>query len=236
MPTPNARDQFIRGVLSHIKFPFDRKDIEKELNDHIDDRMDDYLKEDKSQEEALLMAIGHMGDPRDIGKELNHMHKPLLGWMWLISDFIMKSFGLMVFAWILLLGISSINLDSPLKYIGQDNIVYHLEVDEQATIDNTVIKITDLIYDKQGTLYIVYKSYSKSILINTWGFGNLGEVRDENGRIYHGGGSTSSGIISHHTLRLKDFPLSSKELNIVYDHYNRQFEFHFKLPGGDADE
>lgn len=236
MPTHNDKEEFLQKVLSYIKLPFDREDIYNELNNHMEDHINDYMEEGYTNEEAIENVIEVMGDATDLGKELNQMHKPLLGWVWKISDILVKIIGVVVILCLGIILLSSIDLNSPSSYINEEDIVYHLKNDEQAKIDNWIIKVTDIIYEQDGTLHIFYKTYSDSIFVNTWSFGNIGTITDEFGNEYHGGSGSSSGLISHNNIQINDFPETSDSLNIVYDRYNRHYEFHFDLKAGVENE
>ncbi len=237
MPTHNDKEIFLQNVLSHIKLPFDRKDIYNELDNHINDHINAFIENGFTPEESISKAIHRMGDAAVIGKELNQIHNPLLGWLWKLSDILVKVVGIIVIFSILSSLISTINFKSPLSYIEEDDIIYHLKVDEKEKIDSTIIKITDLVYDTNGTLHIFFKTYSDSIFINTWSFGNIGRISDEFGNEYFGGsGSSGGGLISYHIIQLDDFPESSSTVNIVFDNYNRHYEFHLDLATGEDNE
>lgn len=236
MPIHNDKEEFLQKVLSYIKLPFDRKEIYNELSNHIEDRANDFIEEGFTSEESIKKAIEVMGDATDVGRELNQMHKPLLGWLWKISDILVKVIGAIVILNLFLLIIRSINLTSPLSYFEKNEIVYHLEVNEQAQIDNRIIKITDIIYDIDGTLSIFFKTYSDSMFVTWWSFDNIGTITDESGNEYYGGSGSSGGLIRYNYIQINDFPETSDSLNIVYDNYNRNYEFHFNLNTGDENE
>lgn len=73
------RGEFITRVLKEVRFRPDHKSISQELADHIEDRADWFCEQGMSQEEAEAKAVLAMGEPSDIGRELNRVHKPLLG-------------------------------------------------------------------------------------------------------------------------------------------------------------
>ena len=76
---------FLDAVLSYIKFPLDRQDIRLELEDHILDKIDYYIDQGLAFKEAEEKAIEDMGNPKDIGMQLNKEHNPILGWLWVVS-------------------------------------------------------------------------------------------------------------------------------------------------------
>ncbi|MCG8498964.1 MAG: FtsW/RodA/SpoVE family cell cycle protein [Firmicutes bacterium] len=71
---------FLDAVCSLIKVKAVHKNIRKELRAHIDDQKQAYRAKGISEEEAAAKAIEQMGDPLQIGKELNEAHKPLVEW------------------------------------------------------------------------------------------------------------------------------------------------------------
>ncbi len=79
------RQDFLRLVSKEIHFIFDRKSIEKELNEHLEDSIADLREEGLSKEDAERQAIAQMGEPEEIGKLLNQEHHPILGYVWMIS-------------------------------------------------------------------------------------------------------------------------------------------------------
>ena len=75
-----------RGVAKHIRFRYDRAAVEEELYLHLEESRDDRMEaEGMSQEAAEAEAIAAMGDPVALGKELDQVHGPLLGWTWRLS-------------------------------------------------------------------------------------------------------------------------------------------------------
>ena len=79
------RDAFIDKVLSHVKFKFDHEAIREELEEHMEDMLEDFKEEGMDSKEAMASVVLHMGDPDEIGEQLNKAHKPLLGTIWLLS-------------------------------------------------------------------------------------------------------------------------------------------------------
>ncbi len=234
MPTHNSKEDFLQDVTSHVKFIFDRKRIYNELDNHIEDRVEDFIAEGFLKEEATSKAIEVMGNATDIGKELNKVHNPFIGWIWKVSDIVLKVTLFFVVFNLLTLLFGSFDSHNPINNLEKSEIVYHYEVDEKATIDNRVIHITDIAYDVDGNLYIVFKNYSNRFLINTWSFGRIGDITDEFGNKYSGGGGSSGGgFVSHSYISLDDYPENSNSVHIVYDNFNRYYEFNFDLEVGE---
>lgn len=83
----STKEQYIRSVLKHVHFIFDHNSIRKELLNHMEDLQDEInrINIDHNQNEELV--IQEMGDPELIGRELNKVHKPWLGWLWIVSRY-----------------------------------------------------------------------------------------------------------------------------------------------------
>lgn len=79
MLSPKA-DEFIEAVLSHVNYSFDRKKIRVELESHLNEKIKSYVNGGKTETEAENLAIFDMGNAIEIGRELNKMHKPVIGW------------------------------------------------------------------------------------------------------------------------------------------------------------
>ena len=65
-------------AAKHIRHPLDRPAVMRELDGHIEDRIEAYIEAGLSLEEARNKAIAAMGDPHSIGKQLAALHKPWL--------------------------------------------------------------------------------------------------------------------------------------------------------------
>ena len=81
-----AMRAWCRSVAKHIRFRYDREAVEEELYLHLEESRDDRMEaEGLSQEAAEAEAMAAMGDPVALGKELDKVHGPLLGWTWRLS-------------------------------------------------------------------------------------------------------------------------------------------------------
>ena len=82
-----TQDQWLDRAAGGIRFPPDRRAVRAELAGHLEDR-EEALKRafpGMPQEEARERALAGMGDPEALRRELSSVHRPLLGWLWLIS-------------------------------------------------------------------------------------------------------------------------------------------------------
>ncbi len=70
-------DDFLRTVLSYVKFSFDKKAIRSELESHLWDRIEDYLEQGYEEEAAVHLAVEGMGEPKEIGIEADDPAKDI---------------------------------------------------------------------------------------------------------------------------------------------------------------
>lgn len=77
---------WLDAATNPIKFGPDRRAARRELLDHIIDRAEAYQAHfpELTAGEAERRAVEDMGDPEPVGRELAAIHKPWLGWLWLI--------------------------------------------------------------------------------------------------------------------------------------------------------
>lgn len=72
-------------VVAQVRFRPDRASIEQELTAHYEDHVRDLERLDYPPELAQQRALEAMGDPEEIGRALDRVHKPWLGWLWKVS-------------------------------------------------------------------------------------------------------------------------------------------------------
>lgn len=93
------RDQFqiwVDAVCEQVRFQPDRKGIEKELRIHYEDHVNDLLRLGRARELAEERALAAMGNAQEVGRALDRVHKPWLGWLWEASRWLAR--GLAVLA------------------------------------------------------------------------------------------------------------------------------------------
>lgn len=79
------RFRWCRQAVEQVRFKPDRDKIRNELLDHLEDRIEAMTDRGYSEEEAEVRAVAAMGNPEEVGKQLNAVHKPWLGWLWMAS-------------------------------------------------------------------------------------------------------------------------------------------------------
>lgn len=226
---------FVEEIVSHVKFTFDRDEISMELNDHMLDKIDHYIEKGYEEKEAEKLAINHMGDPKEIGLQLNKQHNPILGWIWAITNIGVR---ILITLSIFIVGINILSMiftDSGVKGIAEENIIYRIDINEKVQIDDRVIKFTNIIYEKNGDMNIFYKDYEKSFFGRPDSFEWIGYIKDDLGNEYgYRSRSTSGGIVSKSRRVIKDFSQDANTLIIDYNEYNRKYTVEIPLKIGET--
>ena len=81
----SAFDDWREQVVEQVRFRPDRKAIARELTAHFQDHVRDLERLDYPWQLAEQRALAAMGDAEAVGKALDRVHKPWLGWLWVAS-------------------------------------------------------------------------------------------------------------------------------------------------------
>lgn len=74
------KEKYLALLTEQIRCRTARPDIEKEISDHIEDQTRAYMSEGMERQEAEEAAVRDMGDPVDVGTELDKVHRPSMPW------------------------------------------------------------------------------------------------------------------------------------------------------------
>lgn len=234
---PIKVNEFLEEVLSYIKLPFVKDDIKLELESHVLDKISDYMAQGYNQERAQQQALADMGDPKEIGTELNRQHNPFLGWVLRLTNIMVIFF---LICSIYLMGFPIVNHLFRKDYandIPKENIVYKIDIDEKVKIDDTIIHFTNVIYEKDGDLSIFYEYYDTRLRGMGWTLGGIGDIGDNLGNTYFSGQSGENGGIKTRGIKVvRDFSKDADTLIIKYDYYNRKYKLEIPLKVGDTND
>ena len=89
-------DEFITILLEQIRCKRARDGIAKEIMDHIEDAAQALERQGMTHEKALAAAVEGMGDPVEIGVELDRIHRPRMDWRTFILIAALSLGGLLV--------------------------------------------------------------------------------------------------------------------------------------------
>lgn len=76
----NKINEYINSVCQNIRWKKSHIFISKELENHIIDQKKAFISDGLDEDTALEKAIIEMGDPIDVGTELDRIHKPKMEW------------------------------------------------------------------------------------------------------------------------------------------------------------
>ncbi|GBF71982.1 hypothetical protein PA598K_00212 [Paenibacillus sp. 598K] len=71
---------FLQTVCEQIRTKKAHRSVRRELEGHIADLVEELMAEGMERQEAERVAVARMGDARDIGRQLNEVHKPVIEW------------------------------------------------------------------------------------------------------------------------------------------------------------
>jgi len=172
----NSKELFVTNVIRQVKFPFDRKEIAKELNSHIEELESYYLEKNMGNDDAQKLAVDEMGDSTEIGNALNNVHKPILGWLWITSKYLFIAFACFS---ILLTGLrtysswqESMKKTAPtmdartiLQRIGYEEldiaIVFDKTLNQSLKLGRNTILFERILLNQDGSLIILYQDLKK---------------------------------------------------------------------------
>lgn len=123
-------DEFISRVVRQVRFTPDRRGIKRELEAHLEDAAAQRMAGGADARQAAAEAVAGMGDPEEIGRELNRAHNQFIGWTWLISK------------WAFIVVILMLGLSGSLFVIVTDlfapRVVSYEELDEECNVGDPV--------------------------------------------------------------------------------------------------
>lgn len=88
--------EFLENVCKQIKYKPAKNVISQELEEHIEEIKEDYIKSGINEKEAEEKAVKQMGEAEKIGKELNKVHKPKLDWKLILLILILIGVGIFI--------------------------------------------------------------------------------------------------------------------------------------------
>ena len=87
---------YMDTVCSCVKFRGAHNEIRSEIETHLIDTVEEHEKEGISREEAIDMTIKQMGDPLDLGRKLNEVHRPKPEWSVLTLVLLFSTIGMAI--------------------------------------------------------------------------------------------------------------------------------------------
>ena len=225
-------NDFIEKLLGEIRFFPVKKEIEEEYSSHIEDKVRYLIIEERmTRKEALSLAMEEMGDPQEIGKALNKVHNPFLGWALLLTKRLLIIFG--VFAFHLLISFSTELLFHSTRDIGieDDLVIAEITIEQEVQMDAVTYYFDRAVIQDDGKAFILIEAVSYTRAPRIRGF-LFNSVHDNLGNTYYDFTRTYRSRIFRQdlVLLLRDLDAEAEVLTLKYDRYNREFEITLPLP------
>ncbi|MEG1593234.1 MAG: permease prefix domain 1-containing protein [Oscillibacter sp.] len=77
--------QWCDAALRYIRFRPDREAVGRELLAHLEDHCAELEEIGYDHDTAAERALTAMGNPETVGRAMDRVHTPLLGWLWMLS-------------------------------------------------------------------------------------------------------------------------------------------------------
>lgn len=111
-------NEFLNNVCEKIRYKPIRNEIANELKNHIEEQKENYIQEGMKETEAEEKAVEQMGNAKELGKDLNKIHKPKLDWKLLLLILILISYGVLVSFIRVKSGARGITMEGYIKSLG----------------------------------------------------------------------------------------------------------------------
>ena len=185
------KKEYLKIVRNEIKYIFDRDGIEKELDEHIQDSIIDLISEGYSYEEAEIQAIMQMGDPKELGKQLNKEHHPLIGYLYSLTQVIIYLLIVPILVNSLYI---SFNISNIMFAHKTDDYVEVIELDYKVELAGHTYMLDNICIDETGEATLNYRyfvdfTYSRS----NWS-ANIRSIYDSDGQFIDMSGYSSGGL------------------------------------------
>lgn len=89
-------EEYIKKLISQVRCSKAHPMIEDEIRQHIEDEKEKYISFGKNEDEAEELAVKQMGNPVDVGKQLDEVHRPIMAWDVIVMALIAAGIGLTV--------------------------------------------------------------------------------------------------------------------------------------------
>lgn len=94
----DAFQRWVDEVCGQVRFWPDRRDIERELRTHYEDHRRALEALHYEPELAAERSLRAMGDAGEVGRGLDRVHRPWLGWLWEVSRVLLLAMAVSVLA------------------------------------------------------------------------------------------------------------------------------------------
>lgn len=89
-------EEYLKTLLEQIRCKKAHASIYHELKDHIEEQMEENEAQGMNKEEALKETLQDMGDPVQVGVEMDQIHRPQIAWKLILGVGILTLFSIVV--------------------------------------------------------------------------------------------------------------------------------------------
>ena len=240
-----TRQEFLDQVLSPLGrlTAQERENVRRELEEHVEDRMEALLEMGWDAELAEERCLEAMGDPAEIGREMARQYRGK-GWLWLGRAAVVLTVVVCIQA---LLGVGMLGaawdsltvLFNPPRTISigeLKNVEAEEELDIRAEIGNDILRIYQVsVGEKDGqraamVLACAYDRWPFGIVVDSlFGRSELWNERGETGT--SGGGSGNSGAVCAALWA----PVETGDTHVIWEYraIGEAVRLEIPLPGGE---
>lgn len=186
------KQEFLQIIRKQIHFIFDRDSVEQEISQHIEDSIADLMSDGYKRLEAEKIAVEQMGDPIEIGKQLNEEHHPLLGYLWVASNVVL---AILIIPAMILFGSFAYNLYQLATPTTVENSEIIIDLDIEFDIRTHYVKLDYICVNEDNEYLITYRGYNNFLYSRAGWSSDLFFVKNEYGEYWETGGGYSQGPV-----------------------------------------
>lgn len=151
------RQEYLKSVRKEIHYIFDRGAVERELSQHIEESIEELHEEGLTWEEAEIQAVNQMGSAKEVGQMLNQVHKPVLGYLWMLSNVLLVIVAIPTVYMLLMLGWGYTKMLTP-TYLANSTAAYSLAIELEVPTHKVVVDA--ICVDDSGNYAITYRAWT----------------------------------------------------------------------------
>ncbi|HHV63914.1 MAG TPA: hypothetical protein GXX46_02375 [Peptococcaceae bacterium] len=235
LPLSGSGEEFCRKVCSFVRYKKAHRQIYEELHNHIEDHAE-YLREQGiAPEEAERLAVQAMGDPEEIGRELDKQHRPLIERLLAITS-VAKIIGILYGVWvslyiafIVLLTVGS--LVGSMNYtVEKEDILYSEKLSQKQRVGAVTYKLQKITVTDDSSILVdyLYYGHNPDIILRGWTSPTL-RVYDPEGNPYNSKGSSKAGFIHKSQVVVEGYDLSKGSIVLKAPSFYGDVEFRIPL-------
>ncbi len=229
---PEEWTDYTNQLVSHVKFKYDHREIRMEYLEHMEDMYEFYVGRGMSADQAKSAVLEDMGDADELGRVLNQIHNPVLGWIWRLSRWLVV---LLVTVLICTCGYQFYDgLFSNMGWLRTSgNPVYTVDLNEKEVLDYRMLHFTKLEVYESGEAVLYYTDYVGLLHpFEAWPMKwDYAEITDGYGKVDDSMkyGDSRRGWIRKNAVKFGSVRTDSDMITIDYDWNRCQFTLEIPL-------